>query len=334
MTSEFFDRQGYVLLKGVLNREQCRLLRARIQDAFRTIEAARPDQDLRFLPPSVSFSIPEVWAFPVHERITAALSAILEPRYTLIPDLQVQRDTFGFGQINIQGIRVPRWGWHQDTGSEGYRPQHMDPRYRFVKCGLYLQDNTAAYGGSVDIVAGSHRLPLRTGDIARDWKIRQVVGKARIMLEARTLPIEAGDALLFDSYLWHASTLPAGWQQQVIPRQRALGIMRLPQPHEKLTVYFNACRAFCAEAYMQHSLARARTEHADALNASHAAELFYCDYLDLGVSGNPPAEFLHQVERAGLRVAALEGAPFEEAARLRRESVMSGRVNNVLPQTV
>ena len=328
---EEFLREGYVVVKGLLTKEACQRARATILETFHELDASLPGRTVRFLTPSVAFTLPEVWAYPVHERVVEVLKAILEPGYTLVPDLQVQRNLYGLNRLSIARIPLPnRWGWHQDAGSEGFKPIHVDPRYRFVKCGLYLQDNDPHYGGGIDIVPRSHRFPLRTGDAHRDWQIRQFVGRLRIAFNVKTVPLEAGDAVFFHSFLWHSSTIPLQCRAYLTEEDRRLDRCRVPAEKTKLTVYFNACRSLCADHFMRNSLERARTELRAATTNPHGADLFFCDYLTLQATERLPDEFLQQARRQGIQLAALAGAELEEALQLRRAMLAEGRLTNVV----
>ena len=325
-----FERHGYVVVKQIVPRESCRELREQILATFRALDGQSPGPVVRFLPPSVSFSVPDAWRALVADRMVSALEAVLEPGYTMIPDLQIQRNMYGSGRVAISRFTLPRrWGWHQDAVSEGFKPIHLDPTYRIVKCGLYLQENSLAYGGGIEIAPGSHRFPIRTGNSHRDWQLRLLAGKLGVLLNARAVPIEPGDAVIFDAFLWHCSSLPARWRKRQTAREQQLNVYPTPPEHTKLTMYFNAGRRAAAEAFLANSLARAKTEQESILRDPNGGELFFCDYLGLPFPNGYPAEFEERVRRRGLRVASLTGEALEAAQRVRENLFAHGRLWNV-----
>jgi hypothetical protein len=176
-----FSKNGYILLKNVFSEEHCDKLRAQIFHKFDELKALDPYQIDYGLNQEQVFSIPDFWEFLVHEEVVRALKEILEHEYTIIPNFSVQKNKFGVGPVTIAKILIPnRYGWHTDSGAEPFDPDHVASDYRFVKCGLYLQDNDPEFGGGIDVVPGSHKLLCRTGVDRLDGKVRLLKGKLGI----------------------------------------------------------------------------------------------------------------------------------------------------------
>ena len=118
-------------------------------------------------------------------------------------------------------------------------------RITAVKCGIYLQDNTADWGGGVDIVRGGHRFPLRTGNHRVDFGTKTLANHVRIVTAWQRMELKAGDFLAFDSRLPHRSTLP---ERGITP----------PQP--KYVIYWDSCRTAYAGPFIADRARRGAQE--------------------------------------------------------------------------
>ena len=66
-------------------------------------------------------------------------------------DWDVQRNSYG-----LKGWKRHS-GWHMDAGSETGNDYLRAADYRFVKCGIFLQDFDNGWGGGIRIKPKSHR---------------------------------------------------------------------------------------------------------------------------------------------------------------------------------
>ena len=166
------ENEGYIWLKKLLSDDEVKNLRDVIFQMFDEREKrSSRNYSVNRMSASMTYWTPEIWKILFKEKLINALKTILEPGYSLIPDLHIQINTFGFVNNTICGIPIPNeFGWHTDAGDEAFNLDHLNPEYRLVKCGLYLQDNDTKYGGGIDIVPRSHKIPISSGFLKLDWK--------------------------------------------------------------------------------------------------------------------------------------------------------------------
>jgi hypothetical protein len=314
-----FSKNGFILLKNVFSEEQCDQLRTQIFNKFEEINL-----DYRKVSSSLTqsqlFSIPNFWKFMVHTKVVQALKVILEPEYSLIPNFNVQKNKFGLSQVSIAKIPIPkRYGWHVDSGAEPFNPCHVDPDYRFIKCGLYLQDNDPEYGGGIDVVPGSHKILFRTGVDRLDGKIRLFKGKLGIIFNNKTVPIKKGDVVIFHSFLMHSSTHPKDIFKNITEFDiKTAYYSSMPLQKTKLTLYFDACRSQFASPFLSVTTQRARKE-LNSAESSDKNKLPYYDQLRFILEQCYPAEFLEQVKKNGIQFARLEGPDLKKAKQVYQE---------------
>jgi hypothetical protein len=242
-------------VRRALNFAEVTNVRERLHEMFDRAEARRRGAGVRSLMPSAMFQEPAIYRIMLNERIVTALKTILEPHYTMFGDLTSAKDQFG-----LSGF--PRLaGWHWDASSEGKQPYLLEQQYRFVKCGVYLQENTRSFGGDIDLVPGRHRWPFRGRSIDLSFKVKTVFDYLGMWFTPLTVPLEPGDFLAFHSCLPHRSTMPMALLNKVTEEdRRGNTIAGIPRDQAKYTIYWNACRTRYAPSFMANSLRRAREE--------------------------------------------------------------------------
>jgi hypothetical protein len=115
-----------------------------------------------------------------------------------LADLNIQ-----INKINVSGKNK---GWHIDSNFEDYlKADYLFlEEYRFYKIGIYLQDNSLQFGGGIDIKKGSHKsfknFDRRTLNVLHKDLINKIPRKKY------RVPLKAGDVVIFDSRLAHASS--------------------------------------------------------------------------------------------------------------------------------
>jgi len=186
-------------------------------------EARLPGDSERYL--FLPFSrYPEVrWLF-FHEPTLSVLKSLLGERFAATPDDSVHLN--GFGR------------WHKDTTSpelDGHTFHYQDD-YLIITAAYYLQDNTADYGGGLDIQPGSHRQRNDCFVAQRKERMHKpasgILQKTLFKLTGRgaenadfelppgdvlSVPSRAGDLVLFDCRINHRAT-PA--RQTNIPPEK------------------------------------------------------------------------------------------------------------------
>jgi hypothetical protein len=329
-----FEQAGAIHLRGVLNPDQVRHLRADIQSVFAPLDQrASGGKPVRALSAAMTLRIKSVMQIIVHPRIVAALKAILEPHYQIIPDFHIHRNLYDFTDTrksitHLFGLIGS--GWHHDAGSEGAQPYLYDPRYRMVKCGLYLQDNTFEWGGGIDTAPGGHKLPLRTRAANLNYVAQRVWQNFCVLSSARTLDIKAGDFVAFDAHLPHRGAQPHSLLGIVGNMERETACVRLPPEKSKLVVYFDASRAALAQTYMRHSLMRGKQEYQVLRNNT---EVFFSDFAGLRYPRDYPEIFVETLRANGLQMVQLEGKDLEAALALRQAALNEMSVRNYSPIT-
>ena len=294
---DHFDRFGFIHLKGVLEAKEISAIRENLHKAYDALETNKNYRVRDLLPPD-TFTMPEIYRLPLKERIVQGLKAILEPNYTMLPDLLVSKNQAGLhpGKYN----KHP--GWHWDSSSEGKQSYFYDPGYRFVKCGLYLQENTEDYGGGVDIVPGRHTFPLTAGGVNLNFKVKNLVDLFGMYFRSVMAKLEPGDFLAFHSCLPHRSTLPKKLLPLVTGEDlRFNSIAAVPREKTKFTIYFDACRAGSLDGYWNNLIRKRngdlkgqpdwKTDTQSWMLSRHFPE----DY---------PADFVSMADKAGVRMAS------------------------------
>lgn len=222
-----FEKDGYLLIPGVLTPEQVRSLREFFKPKFNLPPDQRApgdsygdDRHKNYRLYDIYNRYPELRWLLFHERVLTILKSLLGEDCVEIPECSVALNSFG--------------GWHKDTSSlerAGYRIHY---RRDFLMVGLayYLQDNTEEYGGGLDVEPGSHREPRdkyieglpRPGLARRAWrKLGRVVGLGGAGSQESganrvvSIPSRAGDLVIFRFRLNHRATLA---QQPVLPEGR------------------------------------------------------------------------------------------------------------------
>lgn len=155
-----FEAQGYVVLRGLLTREEADRYRAEIQ-RLSGVGDADFGREVFECPDGVS-KHRQFWPLIAHERLLPAIREIIGPtaRYTQHSDLHAHRTG----------------GWHRDSACRtfGVGPDWDESRapYRVTRVAFYLQ-SYAESGSALGVVPGSHRYerPVTDEEWAR-WQPR------------------------------------------------------------------------------------------------------------------------------------------------------------------
>jgi hypothetical protein len=239
---------------------------------------------------------PRVLAAIAHPRIAAVLRGVLGEGCQYLPDFEVHVNQYGIGS----------GGWHIDCGSEIPADYLLEPNYRFVKCGIYLQDNGPELAGGIDVLPRAHRwfppfggthtrfrAQLLATEVAKRWKAHRVMTKP-------------GDFVTFDSRLPHRGSAPGKAITSQISASHSAnndfsGI--IPPGREKMVIYFDACRRGYAQSFLENSVRRARDEM-----ALPATRRYRAQYLGLRYPDDFPAPFRARLEAERVELADYRGA--------------------------
>src|SRR5438128_1404562 len=103
----FFDREGFCLVRQVLTPSDVSSLRAKLDCYWAETRGKNPEHySPRSLLTQEVLQMPEFFLIPFRSKIVEALKSVLGKNYSLLPDLEVQRNQFA------------SHGWHFDAGSE------------------------------------------------------------------------------------------------------------------------------------------------------------------------------------------------------------------------
>ena len=313
-----FSKMGFILLKNVFSEDYCDQIRTQILSKFYELQTLGINIMNGRLSQSQAFSIADAWKFLVHEKVIQALKEILEHEYTLIPNFTAHKNIFGVSPISIAKITIPRrFGWHVDAGGEPKDSAQVDPDYRVVKCGLYLQDNGSEFGGGIDVVPGSHNLLLRTGVDRLDDKIRLFKGKLGIIFNNKTIPIKKGDVVIFDSFLMHSATHPEGIFENMTEYEKKTNYFpSIPTQNTKLTLYFDACRSQFAPRFLKVAIQRAKKELDSVSCVGANRDLAFCEQIRFFFEQTYPKECLDIAKKHAIHFSQLDGSDLEEAKQV------------------
>ncbi len=193
---EQFREQGFLVVPGVLTRDQTAQLRAALDPEFDRPAANRLPGDvdgLLFDPFSRHAAVR--WLL-FHPPTLEILRSVLGDDFVVLREAVAQREQFGH--------------WHKDTTSQEKAGLlfHYDDDFLMLEAAYYLQDQTAEYGGGLEVEPGSHR--DRADRYAHRSVPARVLGR---MFGGPPTPntvtqIESreGDLVLFDFRVTHRAT--------------------------------------------------------------------------------------------------------------------------------
>lgn len=268
-----YDRDGFLLIPSVLSRSDVDEIRAFCDGQFR--------DGSDYINTSRMMTLPLLYRTMFREPITRVLKDVLGDDFTLYPNFNVQKNSFGDYRL-----------LHRDCDSEGKEAYLLRPDYRFVKCGIYLQDNDPEWGGGINVTAGRHRLRSITGSPRWDFRLYRVRDVILMKAKERRVDIKAGDLVIFDSRLPHTSTFASHFKWEDVQDGR---LRVLPPDRTKYVIYWDASSTASYVAdFMQNSARRAKKEVA------------FANYVRLRYPESFPPDFVEAVEKAGIKVAQLE----------------------------
>lgn len=249
--AEFFSRHGYLVAPDLLTPEQVEELRYVCGEMYHA--TGQPESfSSHFLAEQ------RLARIPFQKGVVELLSRIVGPGYTVYPNFTMRTKLY-----------VP---WHVDNGF--IRADHTVSQADFVQCAIYLQKNSEVYGGGLDVVPGSHRLPATTDP-------EELVERARGELVVASGP---GDLVLWDSRLLHRSTPPL-----------------LTTFETKFGIHWTVSRRDAqAKPYLNHLASRARRE----LNGRAVTVPRFEDMQTIRFPGDYPREVVESVREHGLHVAS------------------------------
>jgi hypothetical protein len=292
-----FKKNGFVLIPNVLSGEDVQGIRQKLRSVTRTMPSSK-----RMLTITDLFNDPELSDALIKvqfsKQLLNVLSEVIGKDFVYVNDFQVQCNMFGLGN----------GGWHFDAGTEAdvlTNRYLYEPTFRFGKVGVYLQDNTAEFGGGISVIPGSHRsFRFVRGSLTGQVGYRSIMNKMRL-LAAKSLrsellvPIKAGSAVYFDSRLWHHSTAPQAVTLNEADKAsvRRVSNETMSAEKAKYVFYWEAARKENALHYLENSSKRGIREEV-GLCRDRSREICYAEFLSYFYPDDYPRAYVDQLERS------------------------------------
>jgi hypothetical protein len=239
------------------------------------------------------------------DKLTSILGKIFNGEFSYINDLQIQCSMFG----------IASGGWHFDANSEvnlqsGDYLHNVD--YSFAKVGVYLQDNTFDFGGAIDVIPKSHKVFRYFGGskflqyfFARFASKLMRFGQR---FSSISVPIKAGDAVIFDSRTLHRSSFPHAIKATLSDGEKLaerVSSHTISSINAKYSLYWEVGRQQDAESFLKNSCKRAMAE--EILSSNPHQEMFYTDYLQYSFPADYPDHYKDRVnDISGLKILSLD----------------------------
>lgn len=146
------------------------------------------------------------------DTLMQTLVELLGPAPVLLPSVTVRKNLYV--------------DWHIDAAFRGDLGGTA-PEPNFLQLAVYLQDNHPDSGGGLDVIPGSHKRLLVNGDLYSPAECLDVLGRQH------RIPSRAGDLVVWDARLLHASASP---RASCRPQERYgifLSFARNSAPHHR-----------------------------------------------------------------------------------------------------
>jgi hypothetical protein len=280
---ESFKENGFVIIRGLLNPHAVERIRSFVQEkmALHGHKMCMNSHE--------TYQYSELYLLQFEERAVNMLKQVLGENLCYYPDLHVQHNMFGYP------------GWHTDSNSEGYAKYLQVPDYKFAKCGIYLQDDTLDWGGGIKLLPKGHKFSVMTGEPRIDLRVRRLLDFCSVNYSFPIKPLsvdtKAGDMLIFDSRLLHASTIP----QKVGDLKKKSGknhIQGLSKEHEKIVVYWDASNGLMKSDFLKNAIKRAKREE-------KGSELFYTGWTKHYFPDDFSDDFIARAREFGIEIGCL-----------------------------
>ena len=262
-----FNRDGYAVVPNVLPIADVDAIRDRLDKYFGADDATVEMHATEFLGQEL------LWQPVLQDKVVSAVKSILGDSYTLFPNMTVRKSLYV--------------GWHVDSAFTGEGKSYVWEReFKHVQGAIYLQDNTADFGGGLDLVKGSHKAVI--AGMRGDNPLNRTLNTAanRIFRKRSRLEAKAGDLVL-----WHART-----EHRSTPPYRPEGGPR------KYGIFFSAgsTNPYYAHRYLTHLIGQTWQRRGGE------PTLFprYRDIVDVRYPDGFPQRFRRRVEDAHINVAS------------------------------
>lgn len=190
--AKIFFKDGFHHISNVFDKDQVKALRKLIAPHFANMVTGGLFIDFALKNEIILKSI-------LHDKIISFLKK-LSSTVIYHPDLHIM--------VNNIDQRGAKKGWHIDSGWENshFKKYLFSKDYRHYKVGIFLQDDSLEYGGSIEVQKGGHDSFRPRNSIYVSTLCQRILSKFNDFSKPRVrIPAKAGDVLIFDSRLPHAS---------------------------------------------------------------------------------------------------------------------------------
>jgi hypothetical protein len=305
---------GFAVIRNALDSREVSQVRSALDRAFASAH-------LRNLPTMCSTEVLKhepIWRMLFKDPIVSSLRAAVGPELYYQHDMDVQRNSYG-----LTGWKRHS-GWHMDAGSESGNDYLRAADYRFVKCGIFLQDFDNGWGGGIRVKPKSHRGLFEDGRLKRSlFYSRRALNRIAMMLrldvDTFDVPTKAGDLCFFDSRLLHSSVPPSWENIKKIGYDRKKDVrgfwQDVPQDCTKYVIYWDACNAAMVDDFLRNSIKRSESEP-DGMTEHRFRPAVFTRILSVQYPIDFPEGFIAAATACDLGVASLDT---EEAAFYKRK---------------
>ena len=276
MNISSYKNNGFVIVKNVIPTENILDLRDKLMSEV-------PSNFVGDLQNDYVTSTSELYKYQFDKNLVKTLKQIFGDDIYMMNDFNLQ--------FNNPDNRGKDAGWHTDANSEQarYVPYLNNNNYQFCKVGIFLQENSIEFGGGIDVEIGGHHSYRDTNNRILNLILYRIdrlfLSKFRKRIR---VPIEAGDCVIFDSRLPHASSKPL------------LSGDKIPRENKKITLYYNvAGNIVDAERFYLNSCIRVFT-------GDESASKFFTSYLRFCFPNSYPEPYIKSVNSIpGLHIYSL-----------------------------
>ncbi len=286
-----FKQNGFMIIRNVLPKDKVSFLRKKLLGDVR--RGFKGSKGIDYV-----LGVPELYEYQFSWSITRALQNIFESEVYYLNDLNLQ--------FNNADNRGKSGGWHIDANSELSRfvDYLFHKTYKVCKVGIYLQDNSLEFGGGIDVEVGGYKAfrdtHIRYLNLAAYVLDRKLLSRFRQKIR---VPIQAGDCVIFDSRLPHASSL-ARMQEAEVPIDKL-----------KITLYWDVAGSENdAQRFYKNSVIRAFTDQDGGA--------FFTNYLRYHFPDSYPASYVNLVDNLSfIRIFSLDKTKTSLFDELYKQSV-------------
>lgn len=291
-----YEKNGFVIVRSVLSRPEVKELREFIFEKFKLYK------NQRRLILGDTLLYPEIYRIQFRGKIVESLKSLIGSGLCYMPELHVQVNMFGFP------------GWHTDSAGEMPAEYLLDDGYKFAKCGIYLQDNTQEWGGGIMVQPRGHKFPLRTKINKLDFFLKRLSNRVWRNSCKITVDTQAGDMVIFDSRLPHASTAPGNMEGlSTGPSDTIEGISK---EFSKYVIYWNSADIQMSTDYLNFG-GPERT----IMAAKATGDLFLANSRSFHFPEDYPDEYVNLATKHSIKIGCLSQEKCAEYKNLIQQSL-------------